>query len=119
MPIPQNIRLTGNVCIKYIDEVEKPKLGDLLLLLNDDATNPIAGDYYNTMISGYIKAKVYDGLVWQNIDIKEFCQDREYQFGKQQYSMDTAELCREIMQGFANTPLKKTYRGHFIRSDLI
>lgn len=117
MSIPRIIKLTGKVYIKYIDDITNHKLGDVMLLLNDDAINPIPGDYENLNNSGYIKAKVYDGLIWQNIDIKEFCLNKEYKFSKKQRAIDNAMLCKEIMQSKANTILNRTYRGHFEITD--
>ncbi|MEY3197039.1 MAG: hypothetical protein RLZZ59_407, partial [Pseudomonadota bacterium] len=63
-PIPQEINLTGKVFIKYIDDVSRANLGDVMLYLNDDAINPFPGDYENLTDSGYIKAKVFDGRDW-------------------------------------------------------
>ncbi|WP_375327226.1 hypothetical protein [Candidatus Tisiphia endosymbiont of Nemotelus uliginosus] len=61
--IPKQIVLTGEVYIKYINDITNPEIGDITLLLNDDATSLIKGDYDNLKVSGYIKAKVFDGLV--------------------------------------------------------
>lgn len=113
MSIPTKIKLTGNVFIKYIDEIKSPLVGDVKLLLNDDATNHKPWDYQNTKVSGYIKAKVYDGLVWQNIDISEFCLHKENKFTKKQRSIDSALLCLDIMKASAGITINKTYRGHF------
>ncbi|WPY01365.1 hypothetical protein Trichorick_01276 [Candidatus Trichorickettsia mobilis] len=113
MGIPDRIQLTGNVYIKYIDEIIKPKIGDIMLLLNDDAISGVVGDYENMSVSGYIKAKVYDGRVWQNVNIAEFCTAREHKFAKKQRAIESAELCREIIAKHRNTLLEKTYRGHF------
>lgn len=112
-PIPQNILLTGNVFIKYIDDYSKAILGDVLLYLNDDAINPFPGDYENLTDSGYIKAKIYDGKVWQQIDIGEFCTNRENKFAKKQRALDYAYLCMDIMREYKSTIMRRTYRGHF------
>jgi len=111
--IPRQIKLTGMVYIKYIDVPPSPEIGDIKLVLNDDATNLSPGDYENTKISGYIKAKVFDGLVWQNININELCCDHENKFIKKQKAIDTAILCRNIIITFAGKIMYKTYRGHF------
>lgn len=113
MPIPQKIQLTGTVYIKYIDEIISPNCGDIKLLLNDDAISTFVGDYENTSFSGYIKAKIYDGMVWQNIDIAEFCQKKENKFTKRQRAIDSAMLCKDIIKEYRNVILFKTYRGHF------
>jgi hypothetical protein len=113
MAIPNKIKLTGKVSIKYIDGIESPQMGDIMLLLNDDAINPIAGDYENTKNSGYIKAKIFDNLVWQNIDIAEFCTEKENKFAKKQKAIDSALLCKEIIERKAGTVVNRTYRGHF------
>lgn len=114
-PIPQKITLTGKVYIKYIDDLHRATLGDILLYLNDDAINPFPGDYENLTDSGYIKAKVYDGAVWQQADIGEFCTNRENKFAKKQRSLDSAHLCQSIMEGYKGTIMLRTYRGHFER----
>jgi hypothetical protein len=113
MAIPNKIKLTGKVSIKYIDDIAQPQLGDIMLLLNDDAVNPVVGDYENTKTSGYIKAKIFDNLVWQNIDIAEFCTERENKFAKKQKSIDSAVLCKEIIAEKAGITVNRTYRGHF------
>lgn len=111
--IPRQIKLTGKVYIKYIDVPPSSKIGDIKLLLNDDATNSNVGDYENTKFSGYIKARVFDGLVWQNISISELCCDHENKFIKRQRSIDTALLCSDIIKTFAGRTMYKTYRAHF------
>lgn len=113
MPIPNKIMITGTVYIKYIDESPSPKLGDIMLQLNDDATSTLVGDYECERTSGYIKAKIFDGLVWQNISISEFCLERENKFTKKQRALDVAELCRSIIGGYGDNLMYKTYRGHF------
>lgn len=112
-PIPQNITLTGKVFIKYIDDASRAVLGDVVLYLNDDAINPFPGDYDNLTDSGYIKAKIFDGKIWQHIDIGEFCTNRENKFAKKQRSLDSAYLCMDIMIKYKGTLMRKTYRGHF------
>jgi hypothetical protein len=114
-PIPQNIMLTGKVYIKYIDDIARAVLGDVLLYLNDDAINPFPGDYENLTDSGYIKAKIFDGKVWRQIDIGEFCTNRENKFGKKYRSLDSAYLCRSIMNTYHGTIVLRKYRGHFER----
>lgn len=116
MTIPKKIILTGSVFIKYIDEIEYPKLGDILLYLNDDAINPFPGDYEDRTQSGYIKAAVYDGKFWQNMYIGEFCTDKENKFSKKQRAFDSAMLCKDIIESnVENIALFKSYRNHFTR----
>ena len=115
MGIPKSIQLSGTVYIKYMQEITNPKIGDILLLLNDDAISGTVGDYENIKTSGYIKAKIYDGMVWQNINIAEFCLGREHKFTKRQRAIDSAQLCREIISQHKGVLLEKTYRGHFQR----
>lgn len=117
MAIPKEIILTGNIYIKYIDDLSKAKLGDVKLYLNDDAINPFPGDYENLTDDGYIKAKVFDGRVWQMIDIGEFCMHRENKFAKKQRAIDSAYLCKDIMAGYKSCLMRKTYRGHFTRKE--
>lgn len=114
-PIPSEIKLTGKVFIKYLDDLYKATIGDVLLYLNDDAVNPFPGDYENLTDSGYIKAKIYDGKIWQQIDIGEFCTDRENKFAKKQRALDSALLCKDIMEKYEGIAMRRTYRGHFER----
>ncbi len=115
MGIPKEILLTGKVYIKYIDDITSPKIGDVMLYLNDDAVSMYPGDYHDLTTSGYIKASVYDGLVWQNIDIGEFCLERENKFTKKQHAIDYAYLCKNLMEECSSIKIFKTYRGHFTR----
>jgi len=111
--IPNKIQITGKVYIKYITPIISPQLGDIKLLLNDDAISLDKGDYDNLKFSGYIKAKIFDGLVWQNINISELCVGREYKFTKRQKSIDSALLCQDIIENHPKVTLYRTYRGHF------
>lgn len=117
MAIPKKISLTGSVFIKYIDEPHIKQCGDVLLYLNDDAI--AVRDYDDITVSGYIKAGLFDGLVWQSMDIAEFCTERENRFAKKQRAIDSAELCRSVMQGFRGVELFKTYRGHYTRYEYV
>ncbi len=115
MAIPRDITIAGKVYIKYIDteQIGSAKLGDIMLALSDDSISRTIGDYDNTKFSGYFKARIFDGLVWHHIDIAEFCHDSEHKFAKKQKPIDTAYLCRSIIEGYKSTILYKTYRGHF------
>lgn len=111
--IPAEVVLTGKVYIKYIDDILHPKLGDIKLLLYNDTTSPTKGDYENLKVSGYIKAKVFDGYVWQNINISDLCVNKEYKFIKKQKALDSVLLCKNLITKQKGTVLYKTYRGHF------
>lgn len=113
MSIPNKIIITGAIYIKYIDDVLKPSVGDIRLQLNNDARAQITGDYETLKMSGYIKAYIFDGLIWQNIDIGEFCTERENKFTKKQRAIDTALLCKDIIKEYKGHIMHKTYRGHF------
>lgn len=113
MAIPSQITISGNIYIKYIDDIVRPKIGDILLLLNDDATSPYAGDYENSKVSGTVKAKIYDGVVWQFINLYEFCSHKENKFTKRQRAIDAVLSCREIILGYKDQIMYKIYRGHF------
>jgi hypothetical protein len=115
MGIPEKITLTGKVFIKYIDDLAGAKIGDIKLYLNDDAINPFPGDYENLVQDGYIKGRVFDGRKWHNMDIGEFCLHRENRFPKKQKSIDSAYLCKSIMEEASGAILIKKYRGHFVR----
>lgn len=118
MGIPQQIILTGKVFIKYLDLSEHYSLGDVMLYLNDDAIRFDKGNY-TSKDSGYIKAVVYDGKVWQNMDITEFCQDRENRFTKTQRAIDIATLCKDIMEQQESICIFRGYRGHFTKKEYI
>ncbi|WP_342267658.1 hypothetical protein [Candidatus Tisiphia endosymbiont of Empis tessellata] len=111
--IPSKIELTGKVYIKYVDPIPVPNVGDVKLLLNDDALSLNKGDYDNLKLNGYIKAKIFDGLVWQNINISELCLEKEHKFTKKQKSIDSALLCQSIIEKHRGVTLHRTYRGHF------
>lgn len=113
MGIPLEILLTGRVYIKYQDDISSAKIGDIMLLLNNDATSFNIGDYENCKISGYVKAQLYDGKFWQNIDIKDFCQNRENQFKKKQKAIDTIYFCKNMIEQYKASKMQRTYRGHF------
>ncbi len=117
MAIPEKITLLGKVYIKYIDQIGTCQIGDVLLFLNDDAISNNPGDYQNLNVSGYIKAKVYDGKIWQNIDISEFCEHKENRFTKKQRALDSAFLCKAIMEDKSGIILRKTYRAHYTSSE--
>jgi hypothetical protein len=115
MGIPNKIKISGKVFIKYVDDLSKASCGDLKLYLNDDQTNPFPGDYHNLTSDGYIKCKIFDGSRWHRMDITEFCENREHKFPKKQRAIDSALLCKEVMSGFGDIILIKKYRGHFSR----
>lgn len=117
MAIPKKISLTGKVFIKYIDEPHLKQCGDVLLYLHDDAI--AKHDYEDLTVSGYIKTSVFDGLVWQNMDITEFCTERENRFSKKQRAINSAALCRFIMEDQGGVQLFKTYRGHYTRHEYV
>jgi hypothetical protein len=103
--------LSGKVLIKYIDDLSRASVGDVKLYLNDDAINPFPGDYYNLTDDGYIKCKIYDGKKWHQLDISQFCDHRENKFQKKQRAIDSAHLCRDIMENHAGIVVSKTYKG--------
>lgn len=113
MAPPHEIKLTGRVFIKYRDDLSARQIGDIMLLLNDDATSHIIGDYENIKASGYIKAKIFDGASWQNIDIGQFCLEKENKFTKRQRAIDSAILCKDIIKQSSGSILTKTYRSHY------
>lgn len=113
MAIPRELKTTGKVYIKYVDDKNLAIKGDIMLLLNDDATSLVKGNYYDTKISGYIKANIYDGKVWQIVNIDNFCEDRENRFHKKQYAIDSANICKEIIESKKDTIVYRTYRCHY------
>jgi hypothetical protein len=113
--IPRKITLTGKVFIKHIDDISSAALGDVMLQLNDDAI--ILRPWDDMTVSGYVKTTVFDGLVWQNMDITEFCLNRENKFAKKQRALDSAHLCRSIMEEQIGVVIFKTYRGHYTRDE--
>lgn len=115
MGIPDKITITGKVYIKYIDDLDKAEEGDIKLYLHDDVINPIPGDYDNLKVDGYLKGKIYDGSRWHPMDIGEFCLHRENKFPKKQRAIDSAYLCKSIIEKAAGVKLIRKYRGHFER----
>jgi hypothetical protein len=113
MPIPNTLTLTGKIYIKYIDDIASAQAGDLLLLLNDDAVSINFKSYDEIGCNGYIKAKIYDCKVWQNVDIGEFCINKENRLVKKQRAIDSFLLCKEVLEAHKGTVLNRTYRGHF------
>lgn len=117
MGIPDKITISGKVFIKYIDDIGLASIGDVKLYLHDDAINPLPGDYDNLTHAGYIKAKICDGERWHHMDIGEFCLDRENKYPKKQRAIDSAYLCKPIIEEAKGVCLIKKYRGHFVKSD--
>lgn len=115
MGTPQKITISGKVFIKYIDDLSNAELGDVKLYLHDDATNAFPGDYDNLVQDGYIKSKVYDGKKWKHMDIGEFCLHRENKYPKKQRAIDSAMLCKSIIEEASGVVLIRKYRGHFER----
>jgi len=113
MAIPKKILLTGTTYIKYIDTPPSPTCGDVLLYLNDDSV--AVRTYDDLTVSGYIKADVFDGLLWQHMDIMEFCLEKEHRFAKKQRAIDSAYLCKDIMETQGGVAIFRTYRGHYTR----
>lgn len=115
MGIPSKIKISGKIFIKYIDDINKASIGDVKLYLHDDKVNPFPGDYENLTDDGYLKCKIFDGAKWHQMDITEFCENREHKFPKKQKAIDSAFLCKDILEQHAGTLLQKKYRGHFSR----
>lgn len=115
MAIPQKITITGKVFIKYIDDLSNAEIGDVMLYLHDDATNAFPGDYDNLVQDGYLKCKVFDGREWQHMDIAQFCLHREHKYPKKQKAIDSAYLCKAIIEKAPGSILIRKYRGHFER----
>lgn len=116
MSAPKQIILSGKVVIRYIDDTS-PNTGDLMLYLADEAKLPWVGEYDRTGRSGGIKAQLYDGRFWQQIDIAEFCENREHKYSKTHRPIDNINLCAEILAEYKGDVLYRTYRGHFTRHE--
>lgn len=117
MSAPQRIKISGKVYIKYINETEYPKIGDIILYLNDDATATIKGNYESLKCKGYIKAKIFDSKYWHHVDIAAFCTNQEHHFSKGQKSINNAYLCSEIISRYAGKEVERSYRCHYIYNE--
>lgn len=116
-PFPPII-LTGRVAIKY-RETQSPEKGDLRLYMNTDSNAAIEpGLYENIGLDGYLKAEVWDGKGWCPVSLEEFFTDREYYFSKYDRPIDTMAVCLPILLPFAGRSLLRTYREHYVLSDL-
>lgn len=113
MGIPEKITVSGKVFIKYIDDLSSAVDGDIKIYLHDDATNTFPGDYNNLVQDGYLKCKIFDGKKWHRMDIEEFCLHRENKYPKKQQAIDSALLCKSIIEKASGAILIKKYRGHF------
>ncbi len=115
----KKIILTGNISIKYIDDIS-PVKGDLRLLMSDDAISAFPGDYEYSKMSGYFKGEVFDGKFWQLINLDEFLEHREYKYAKKQRPIDTGLFCKDLLSGLTEgVVMFRTYRGHFTRHEYI
>lgn len=110
------ITLTGVVFLRYVhDEAAmQAKKGDLLVYPYNDALNTTRqGEYEKTGFTGYFKADVSDGKVWQPVLLGEIFKNNEQYFAKSERPIDTYHLCEEILKNNEGITLVRTYREHY------
>lgn len=111
----REIKITGKSYIKYIDNYQNAQKGDILFLLNDDSVAKIVGDYENLTLSGYFKAKIFDGREWHFLNLEEFFENKEYKFSKKERSIDVVRYCADLFLKFKDEHVYRIYRAHFTR----
>ena len=110
------LALSGNVHLQYVDDeaIEHPVKGDLKLYPWNEALNSTRlGEYGATGFSGYFKADMYDGKQWCLVLVNDIFTEGEHHFSKSERPIDTANLCKEILQKLAGKNLHRTYREHY------
>lgn len=110
------IILTGVVFLQYVDDEAalQAQKGDLLVYAYNEALNTTRqGEYNNTGFTGYFKADVCDGKVWQPLLLGEIFKDHEQYFSKSERPIDTYNLCAEILRNKIGMTLIRTYREHY------
>jgi len=110
------INLTGIVFLQYVDDeaATMAQKGDLLVYPYNDALNTTRqGEYNNTGFTGYFKADVSDGRVWQPVLLGQIFKNNEQYFSKSERPIDTYNLCAEILRNNAGLTLVRTYREHY------
>ena len=110
------IVLTGKVFLQYRDDelVEQTNKGDLLVFAECKQlhTNYL-GEYTRTGFTGYFRVDVYDGKEWQPVILNEIFRNHEHHFSKTERSIDTFNLCEEMLVAFRGKTLTRTYREHY------
>ena len=110
------INLTGIVFLQYVDDeaATMAQKGDLLVYPYNDALNTTRlGEYNNTGFTGYFKADVSDGKVWQPLLLGQIFKNNVQYFAKTERPIDTYNLCAEILRNNAGMTLVRTYREHY------
>ena len=114
------IILTGVVFLQYVDDEAalQAQKGDLLVYpYNEPLNTTRQGDYNNTGFTGYFKADVCDGKVWQPLLLGDIFKNNEQYFAKTERPIDTYNLCAEILRNQAGVTLIRTYREHYQPAD--
>ncbi|MBN9543481.1 MAG: hypothetical protein J0G32_06810 [Alphaproteobacteria bacterium] len=110
----KSITLTGNIFLKYEYEEEQTfETGDIMFVLNNDATSPFKGEYYKIGYAGYFKLYVYDGYDWKHLIDNEFFENRENHFSKKEMPIDNFEFIKDTVTCKAGVLVYKTYREHY------
>ena len=113
----KSIIINGNVYLKHRDDevIAEPKLGDIYLYLNDEETlyPIILNDYQIKNYKGYFKAKIFDGKNWCMLDCLDFFANKENYFTKSEICDFTFQNCQEILAGYNDTKVYRSYREHY------
>ena len=110
------ITVTDRIFLQYRDDEEalQAQKGDLLVYPNNEALNTTyQGEYEKTGFVGYFKIDVCDGKVWQPLLLNEIFKNNENHFSKTERSIDTFNLCAEILRAKAGMIIVRTYREHY------
>lgn len=110
------IMLTGKNFLRYRDEEEiaLAEKGDTLFFPCSDALNGVhVGAYDRTGFAGYFKVDVYDGREWRPVILQSLFPGREHYFSKKECSIDTFNLCADIVTRLKGREVVRTYREHY------
>lgn len=113
MTIPKEIALTGKAYIDYLDNIQKPLLGDILLTVQFENKVIKEINFEDLKHRGIFKPTIFDGKFWQAIDSFELFPEKENHFTKKEKPIFTAKLLVELIS--QNTDIKcfRSYRGHY------
>ena len=108
--------ISGKTHLQGCGAENKAAIGDVLLSPQIDNKNNFVIDedlYHQNGHRGYLRAHVYDGKNWGNLNSNEIFQDKENNFSKTELAIDTAQICITSIASLAGTALYRTYRDHY------
>lgn len=113
------LTLSGRVFLKYEDEAEHPRAGDVTLSLNTDGKPypALKGNYHETGYTGHFRAEVFDGNHWQFLSVEEMFPEKENYYARHERAIDRYALCVEMVSALTGRGLVRTYREHYKLAD--